>query len=123
VQVSNQHQESVLDYWRCPMIPLRDPTANTGHADSFDDIPADAEPVDDLPWGWRLDALRPTETEPGTVYDVEVRDTVTGAPELARATQPRSHPHRPRGLGLRASPGLRRAHHLHRRGARHPGVA
>jgi acyl dehydratase len=86
VQVSNQHQESVLDYWRCPMIPLRDPTANTGHADSFDDIPADAEPVDDLPWGWRLDALRPTEAEPGTVYDIEVRDTVTGAPELARAT-------------------------------------
>jgi acyl dehydratase len=25
-------------------------------------------------------------TEPGTVYDIEVRDTVTGAPELARAT-------------------------------------
>ncbi|MBV8993219.1 MAG: hypothetical protein JO287_05860 [Pseudonocardiales bacterium] len=86
VQVSNQHEEPVLDYWRCPMIPLRDPGANTGHADSFDDIPADAQPVDDLPWGWRLDALRTTETEAGTIYDIEVRDTVTGAPELARAT-------------------------------------
>jgi acyl dehydratase len=86
VQVSNQHEEPVLDYWRCPMIPLRDPAAETGHADSFDDIPADARAVDDLPWGWRLGAFRPTETEPGTVYDIEVRDTVTGAPELARAT-------------------------------------
>jgi acyl dehydratase len=85
-QVSNQREEPVLDYWRCPMIPLRDPTANTGHADSFDDIPADAEPADELPWGWRLDAFRPTDTAPGTVYDIEVRDTVTGAPELARAT-------------------------------------
>jgi acyl dehydratase len=86
VQVSNQQDEPVLDYWRCPMIPLRDPAADTGHADSFDDIPTDTEPVDDLPWGWRLNASRSTETEPGTVYDIEVRDTVTGAPELARAS-------------------------------------
>lgn len=85
-QVSNQRGEPVLDYWRCPMIPLRDPDVDTGHADSFDGIPVDAEPVDDLPWGWRLDALRPTETQAGTVYDIEVRDTVTNAPELARAT-------------------------------------
>ncbi|HET9254824.1 MAG TPA: MaoC family dehydratase [Pseudonocardiaceae bacterium] len=86
VQVSNQSQEPVLDYWRCPMIPLRDPGANTGHADNFDDISADAEPAEDLPWGWRLEEFRPTEAEPGTIYDIEVRDTVTGAPELARAT-------------------------------------
>lgn len=69
-----------------PDDPLRDPDASTGHADSFDDIPADAEPVEDLPWGWRLGAFRPIVIEPGTIYDIEVRDTVTGAPELARAT-------------------------------------
>jgi acyl dehydratase len=86
VQVTNQHAEPVLDFWRCPMIPLRDPDATTGHADSFEDIPADADPVADLPWGWQLSALRPTVTESGTVYDIEARDTVTGAPELARAT-------------------------------------
>ncbi len=86
VQVRNQRAEPVLDYWRCPMLPLRDPDAATGHADSFDDIPADTEAAEDLPWGWRLDAFRPTEVEPGTIYDIEVRDTVTGAPELARAT-------------------------------------
>jgi acyl dehydratase len=76
----------VLDYWRCPMIPLRDPDANTGHADSFDDIPADAEPVAEAPWGWQLGAFRPTVVEPGAIYDIEVRDSVTGAAELARAT-------------------------------------
>jgi acyl dehydratase len=86
VQVHNQRAEPVLDFWRCPMIPLRDPDADTGHADSFDDIPTDAAPVADLPWGWQLDSFAPTVTEPGTVYDIEVRDTVTGAPELARAT-------------------------------------
>ncbi|MEO7196644.1 MAG: MaoC family dehydratase [Pseudonocardiaceae bacterium] len=86
VRVDNQRAEPVLDFWRCPMLPLRDSEANTGHADNFEDIPADAEPAADLPWGWRLDAFRPTVTEPGTVYDIEARDTVTGAPELARAT-------------------------------------
>lgn len=86
VQVGNQRAEPVLDYWRCPMIPLRDPHADTGYADGFDDIPADAEPVDDLPWGWDLSPFQPTVTQPGTIYDIEVRDTVTGAPELARAT-------------------------------------
>ena len=86
VQVHNQRGEPVLDFWRCPMIPLRDPDVDTGQVDSFDDIAADADPVDDLPWGWQLSAFEPTVTEPGTVYDIEVRDTVTGAPELARAT-------------------------------------
>ncbi|MGH3852496.1 MAG: MaoC family dehydratase [Pseudonocardiaceae bacterium] len=86
VRVDNQRAEPVLDFWRCPMLPLRDASAHTGHADSFEDIPADVEPAADLPWGWRLDAFRPTVTEAGTVYDIEVRDTVTGAPELARAT-------------------------------------
>ncbi len=86
VQVDNQHEEPVLDFWRCPMIPLRDPDVHTGHADSFDHIPAAADPTDDVPWDWQLDAMRPTVTEAGAVYDIEVRDTVTGAPELARAT-------------------------------------
>jgi acyl dehydratase len=29
VQVHNQRAEPVLDFWRCPMIPLRDPDADT----------------------------------------------------------------------------------------------
>lgn len=86
VRVGNQRGEPVLDFWRCPMLPLRDLRADTGHADSFEDIPVDVDPVAELPWGWRLGEFRATVTEPGTVYDIEARDTVTGAPELARAT-------------------------------------
>ncbi|HVW32113.1 MAG TPA: MaoC family dehydratase, partial [Acidimicrobiia bacterium] len=34
IRVANQRAEPVLDFWRCPMIPLRDPDGQTGHADS-----------------------------------------------------------------------------------------
>jgi len=95
VRVANQRSEGVLDFWRCPMIPLRDPEARTGHADSFDDIPSD---IDDnllaatVPASWRLDEFRDrassakADITPGTVYEIEGRDTVSCAPELARAT-------------------------------------
>ena len=98
VVVVNQRNKPVLDFWRCPMIPLRDPEGETGYRDSFDDIPAEIE-LDRLaakvPWGWRLSAFKDRagrsgahfgDVTPGTTYAVEGRDTVTGAPELARAT-------------------------------------
>jgi 2-methylfumaryl-CoA hydratase len=98
VQVENQRNKPVLDFWRCPMIPLRDPDGDTGHADSFDDIPAGID-LDRLtakaPWGWRLSAFKDrvgragahfADVVPGTTFAVEGRDTVTAAPELARAT-------------------------------------
>jgi acyl dehydratase len=72
------------------MIPLRDPDAETGRQDDFDHIPTEID-LDALtaamPWGWRLEQFpKGGALEPGAVYDVEVRDTVTSAPELARAT-------------------------------------
>jgi 2-methylfumaryl-CoA hydratase len=98
VLVENQRNKPVLDFWRCPMIPLRDPEGDTGHADSFDDIPADLD-MDHLaakaPWGWRLSAFRDRvgwagahfgDVVPGETFEIEGRDTVTGATELARAT-------------------------------------
>jgi acyl dehydratase len=98
IQVENQRNKPVLDFWRCPMIPLREPDGDTGHADSFDDIPADID-LDGLtakvPWGWRLGAFKDrvgragahfADVIPGTTFAVEGRDTVTAAPELARAT-------------------------------------
>jgi len=93
----NQRSEPVLDFWRCPMIPLRDPGASTGHADRFDDIPEELD-LDrvraSVPAGWDLDVLaqhggdaeRFADLEPGTVYVIEGGDTVTSAPELARLT-------------------------------------
>lgn len=98
VQTENQRTEPVLDFWRCPMIPLRDPEAETGHADRFDGIPRelDMEEVEAAATTtseWRLDAFaarapgpRLAELTPGTIYEVEGRDTVTAAPELARLT-------------------------------------
>ena len=90
---TNQRGETVLHFWRCPMIPCRDPAAITGHADDLDRIGAattQADVIAALPkhwnlastqhWlGWRQDAL--------TIGDhivVEARDTVTCAPELVR---------------------------------------
>ena len=86
----------VLDFWRCPMIPLRDPDAQTGHADDFADIPRmldEAHVRAAVPAGWRLDRLRAAapgpyhaDLEPGQVFLVEAGETVTCAPELARLT-------------------------------------
>jgi acyl dehydratase len=88
--------EPVLDFWRCPMIPLRDPDTESGHADDFEDIPRVLDPgavERAVPAGWNLDALREAtpgphhaDLEAGTSFAVEGGETVTGAPELARLT-------------------------------------
>ena len=96
IRTENQHGDPVLDFWRCPMIPLRDATAQTGHADRFDDIPVDLDPAalrTAIPADWRLDRMRErvggpsfAEVRAGTIWDIEGRDTVTAAPELVRLT-------------------------------------
>ena len=96
MQTENQLGEPVLDFWRCPMIPLRDPDATTGHTGSFEEIPKELD-MDEVeaafPADWRLDRFRErlpgehlADLVPGAVYEVEGRDTVTAAPELARLT-------------------------------------
>jgi len=96
IVTTDEYGEPVLDFWRCPMIPLRDPDAETGHADDFGEIPQllDRARVDAArPIGWRLDRLRAAvpgphhgELEPGQTFVVEAGETVTSAPELARLT-------------------------------------
>lgn len=96
IQTRNQHDEPVLEFWRCPMIPLRDPTGETGHDDRFGDIPEDLDPErvrHAVPPGWRLHELRDrvggehfADVAQGTVWDIRGRDTVTSAPELVRLT-------------------------------------
>jgi acyl dehydratase len=96
IRTVNQDREPVLDFWRCPMIPLRDPDAETGHADDFEDIPQalDWSAVERaVPAGWRLEPLREAappphhgDLSPGTIFVVEGGETITGAPELARLT-------------------------------------
>jgi len=94
--VTNQRQETVLHFWRCPMIPCRDPQADTGHSDSFDAIPADLDTAAVqavVPASWDFEAFRRAipgahfaDLSEGSRYVIEGRDTVTCAPELVRMT-------------------------------------
>lgn len=96
VRVEDQDGHRVLDFWRCPMIPLRDPAVRTGHADALDGIPAEIDEATLLaavPEGWRLDRFRQrvpgphlADMEEGVTLVVGARDTVTAAPEIARMT-------------------------------------
>lgn len=96
ITTENQHGVPVLDFWRCPMLPLRDPDGETGHADDPDQIPRELDPErvrDAVPIGWRLQELRDRAggehfeaLRDGDHWDIEGRQTVTGAPELVRLT-------------------------------------
>jgi acyl dehydratase len=96
VTTENQHGQPVLDFWRCPMLPLCDPDGETGHADDLDQIPTDLDPArvrGAVPNQWRLAALRERaggdhfdSIREGAVWDIAGRQTVTGAPELVRLT-------------------------------------
>ncbi|MDQ3145775.1 MAG: MaoC family dehydratase [Actinomycetota bacterium] len=96
VRTADQHGEPVLDFWRCPMIPMRDVDLATGHRDRFETIPEelDLAPIAaSVPSQWCLDAFRTHlpgphagDLAPGAVYSIVGRDTVTSAPELARLT-------------------------------------
>lgn len=89
----DQESRPVLDFTRCAMLPLRDPSRATGHADPIDGEPVAldtatlAEPVA----GWDLKALAThgpgfADLAPGTVWEIEDGDVVSSAPELARLT-------------------------------------
>lgn len=96
ITTQNQHGDTVLHFWRCPMIPCQDPRADTGHQDDFSFMPEslDPESLGNCIQGWKLDAaihdkpggLTRREYKPGQVMAVEARDTVTSAPELVRMT-------------------------------------
>jgi len=100
IVTTNQHDETVLKFWRCPMVACRDPNADTGPrnqngADSLDAIPAaiaDADLIAAVPTTWNLSAFRKlpglhaADVKAGTAYAIEARDSVSGAPEIARLT-------------------------------------
>jgi acyl dehydratase len=95
ITTRNQRGEEVLHFWRCPMLPCRDPEVETGHADDLDTIGSQVT-VDDVrtvvpPWNvgdvsrdWR--GCRADAVEPGQRFAIEAHDTVTFAPELVRLT-------------------------------------
>jgi acyl dehydratase len=88
ITTRDQHGAIVLDYERCAMIPLRDPTLVTAPQD---DLPAGQREISDgellaLTNGWALARPALPVPAPGTVLRVEGRDVVSSGPELARLT-------------------------------------
>jgi acyl dehydratase len=95
ITTTDQDGRPVLDFWRCAMLPLRDPDKQTGHADDLDRIGRDAAPADFAApvRGWQLAQFadrtagpRPGELRPGDSFEVAGGDVVSSAPELARLT-------------------------------------
>jgi len=113
IRTADQHGEPVLDYWRCAMIPLRDPATQTGHADRFESIPQELDRDEvraAVPDDWSFHAAREHmpgahagDLAAGTVYQVEGRDSVTAAPELARLTLNVARTHTDPGAGAYGS--------------------
>lgn len=95
MHVTNQVNETVLLFWRCPMIPCKDPLADTGKNDNFDLMPEDISDeslISSIP-DWDFDFIRKflpgdhfSDYHPGNKFEVEAGDTVTLAPELVRMT-------------------------------------
>jgi 2-methylfumaryl-CoA hydratase len=90
---TNQRGATVLHFWRCPMLPCRDPEARTGHADALDAIgrAVDATLIRQaVPRGWTLEPTaawsgrRAADLVVGQRFRIEARDTITAAPELVR---------------------------------------
>ena len=92
---TNQHGETVLHFWRCPMIPCRDTNTHTGHADDLDAIGAavNSEAVRAaVPKHWSLERTTAWSGRRGgdiatpQSFAIEARDTITSAPELVRVS-------------------------------------
>lgn len=91
----DQDERPVLDFWRCAMLPLRDPGLDTGHADDLDSIgtPADPAALAAVADGWELARFAERTAGPrfadlaeGQEIEVGGGDVVSSAPELARLT-------------------------------------
>jgi acyl dehydratase len=91
----DQQDRPVLDFWRCAMLPLRDPMGSTKQDDDLDGVGAGVRAGDaaGLANGWKLDVFAgfgfgpgASGLAPGDVIEVAGGDVVSSAPELARLT-------------------------------------
>jgi acyl dehydratase len=95
ITTADQENRPVLDFWRCAMLPLRDPGGQTGHSDDLA-APGQHAPAADaetLVSGWRLEDFgrkvggpRPADLRAGQSWQIAGGDVVASAPELARLT-------------------------------------
>lgn len=91
----DQHGRLVLAFWRCAMLPLRDPDAVTQHHDDLTTIgsPVGDDQLTTAVAGWDLSAAEPVpgclrfaDLRAGQAWEVQGGDVVSSAPELARLT-------------------------------------
>jgi len=89
IQTVDQDQRTVLDFYRCAMLPLLNPDAETGHVDDLDEFGAE-QPASAFADHWDLTRFPQTDgqlaLEAGTDITVVGGDVVSSAPELARLT-------------------------------------
>lgn len=94
LRTTDQHGREVLDFWRCALLPLRDGSPPTGHADLLEAIPED-EPggpgAGHFVARWDLERFAESvpgahfaDLRPGMSWRVTGGDVVGCAPELAR---------------------------------------
>jgi acyl dehydratase len=95
IRTVDQEDRRVLDFWRCAMLPLRDPDGDTGHADDLTSIPSelDVSALHDAVADWDFAAFgaavggeHASAISEGMRWQVEGGDVVSAAPELARLT-------------------------------------
>lgn len=95
IVTSDQSRRPVLDYWRCAMIPLSSEDARVERHDDLDQVgrPPSREQLAAPVEAWRLAAYRKRVPGPhfddvvvGETWQVDGRDVVSSAPELARLT-------------------------------------
>lgn len=83
---ADQAGRSVLDFYRCAMLPLSADDVQTGHADDLDGVGADRQAPPDPTAGWNAAAFTGAGFDAALVGTVlnSTADVVTSAPELAR---------------------------------------
>ncbi|MEX2291108.1 MAG: MaoC family dehydratase [Mycobacteriales bacterium] len=93
ITTADQQDRTVLDFWRCAMLPLRDAAARTGHTDDLAAVGRAVQEPGAVAAAWDLEPFRDTlppalrrEVLPGTQWQVGGGDVVSSAPELARLT-------------------------------------
>ncbi len=93
VTTTDQEDRVVLDFWRCAMLPLRDPEGTIDRDDDLNLISSelDIDAATKAVRGWRLHALREAvagpgwdDLHPGAAWTIEGGDVVSAAPELVR---------------------------------------
>lgn len=98
IETVDQHDRTVLDFWRCAMLPLSHDDVATGHNDDLSAIgyPPDLTSLTAQLGAWDFSRWSPVpgpDILVGSVWDLQAGDVVTSAPELARMTLNLAHVH------------------------------